>query len=172
MKRRAFLSGAAALVAGPAGAAPLPLIDPPQPLLSPPIFDDRGRRLTLADFRGHFVLLNVWATWCPPCRTEMPRLDALQSAIGGPKFQVVALSIDDGGLKNVRRFYKEIGIRNLGSYVADQLRTFLALAVVGLPTTLLVDPKGREAGRLLGPAEWDRPEFQSEFSTLVANWKA
>lgn len=123
------------------------------------VFEDgKGKRVTLADFRGRTVLLNVWATWCPPCREEMPSLDRLQKALGGPAFEVVALSIDAGGAPVVKRFYDEIGIRSLAIYVDPGMRAAGQLAAPGVPTTLLIDGEGRELGRHAGPAQWDSAE--------------
>jgi thiol-disulfide isomerase/thioredoxin len=169
MRRRAFLASALATLATPALARPpLVLHDAPRALLSPPFSDAEGRTLTLEDFRGKVVLLNVWATWCVPCREEMPTLDALQARLGGDAFRVVALSIDRAGLLPVRRFYDEIGIRHLPIYLAEDLRTMFALAVLGLPTTILIDRQGRELARLSGPAEWDSPEAVAFFETVIA----
>src|SRR5918995_3017081 len=77
----------------------------------------QGEALSLADFRGKVVLLNIWATWCAPCRREMPTLERLQAELGGPDFEVVALSIDRKGLPVVKEFYEELGLRELGMYV-------------------------------------------------------
>ena len=120
--------------------------------------DGKGRRVRLADFRGRTVLLNVWATWCPPCREEMPSLDRLQKALGGPAFEVVALSIDAGGAAAVERFYREIGVSALAIYVDPAMRAAGALRTPGVPTTLLINAEGRELGRHAGPARWDDPE--------------
>ena len=169
MRRRDFLVGALALAATPAFARPvMPLHDAPRELLSPPFIDGDGRELTLADFRGRVVLLNVWATWCVPCREEMPTLDAIQARLGGEEFHVLPLSIDRGGLEPVRRFYDEINIRHLGMYLANDLRAMQGLAVVGLPTTLLIDREGREIARVVGPAEWDSPEAVAQFESIIA----
>ena len=115
--------------------------------------------VSLADFRGKVVLLNIWATWCSPCRREMPTLDRLQVQLGGPAFEVVALSIDRKGASAVRSFYSEVGIRNLAVYIDSRGKSARALGMIGLPTTLLIDRDGREVGRLIGPAEWDTPEM-------------
>ncbi|MEO3432351.1 TlpA disulfide reductase family protein [Inquilinus sp. CAU 1745] len=117
-----------------------------------------GNDLSLADFRGRVVLLNVWATWCVPCREEMPTLDRLQAELGGSDFEVVALSIDRGGFGDVRAFFSEIGIENLRIYLDQPGASMGTLGVLGVPTTLLIDRQGREVGRLTGPAEWDSPE--------------
>ncbi|MEO6298879.1 MAG: TlpA disulfide reductase family protein [Paracoccaceae bacterium] len=147
----------------------MPLNASPQEMLSPPFVDEAGHKLKLDNFHGKIVLLNVWATWCVPCRTEMPTLDALQAQIGSDQFQVVELSIDEGGFPVIRRFFSEIGITHLKPYLADSLRIFAALAVDGLPTTILIDRQGREIGRLVGPAEWNRPESIAFFEKIIAS---
>lgn len=169
MKRRDMLAGMAALgVAGPAHARPLmALHEKPREMLSPPFIDGKGRDLTLADFRGRVVLLNIWATWCVPCREEMPMLDALQDKLGGDDFHVLPLSIDRAGMEIVRRFYNEIGIRHLDTYLAEDIRVMAAFAVVGLPTTILIDRDGFERGRLVGPAEWDSPQIRAQIQTII-----
>jgi thiol-disulfide isomerase/thioredoxin len=143
----------------PAGTAVFPLHREPRPL--PPLaFEDaNGRALSLADFRGKLVLLNVWATWCPPCRKEMPTLDRLQARLGGPEFEVVALSIDQGGPGVVKSFFDSIGVRALKLYIDSRAEAMLTLGIAGIPTTLLIDREGRELGRKVGPAEWDSADM-------------
>jgi len=131
----------------------------PKELPDIPFADEQGRVLSLKDFRGKTVLLNIWATWCGPCRKEMPTLDRLQARLGGERFQVVALSIDRGGPSVVRKFYAETGVRDLALFVDASGRAGSSPGLVGLPGTLLIDPEGREVGRLIGPAEWDSPEM-------------
>lgn len=121
--------------------------------------DAQGKPVSLSDFRGKVVLLNVWATWCTPCRAEMPALDRVQQTLGGPGFEVVALSIDRGGPTAVRPFYNEIGIRTLAIYVDPSTQAATKLKTIGIPTTLLVDREGRELWRKTGPAEWDGPKY-------------
>ena len=132
-------------------------LNQPRPLPELRFIDGNGRAMNFADFRGRVVLLNLWATWCVPCRKEMPTLDRLQAKLGGPDFQVVALSIDRQGLSVVKPFYKELGLKALGIYVDQSGKAASDLGAVGIPTTLLVDRKGRELGRKAGPAEWDSP---------------
>ena len=131
-----------------------------QPRVLPTIrfADAKERAMTLQDFRGKFVLLNVWATWCVPCRKEMPTLDRLQARLGSPDFEVVALSIDRGGPFVVSTFYSEIGIRALRIYVDKTGDAATDLGVVAIPVTLLIDRESREIGRKIGPAEWDSLE--------------
>lgn len=121
--------------------------------------DDRGHDLTLADLRGRVVLLNLWATWCVPCRREMPALDRLEATLGGPGFEVVALSIDRRGLAAIQPFFKELGLKALHLYADQSGKAAGALGAPGLPTTLLIDRQGRELGRVVGPADWDDPKI-------------
>ena len=105
------------------------------------------------------MLLNIWATWCAPCRKEMPTLDRLQAKLGGPDFEVVALSMDRGGPDKVKKFFAEIGIEHLALNIDISGKAMFALGAPGLPMTLLVDRQGKEVGRLIGPAEWDSSEM-------------
>lgn len=169
MKRRTFLGAVLVALASSAAAEPLMQLHEAARDLPPLSFvDGEGRELTLAEFSGRIVLLNIWATWCVPCREEMPMLDALQARLGGPDFQVLPLSVDRAGLDAVQRFYQEIGIKNLGMYLSDQRQAMSALSVLGLPTTLLIDRDGREIGRLVGPAEWDSPAIIGQLEAILA----
>jgi thiol-disulfide isomerase/thioredoxin len=120
--------------------------------------DGAGKKLTLASFRGHTVLLNLWATWCVPCRKEMPTLDALEGALGSPRFQVVAVNIDTRNPDRPKKFLKDIGVSKLAFYADPSAKAFQDLKSIGrafgMPTTLLVDPHGCEIGSIAGPAEW------------------
>jgi thiol-disulfide isomerase/thioredoxin len=130
----------------------------PRPIANVEFEDGQGRKRTLADFRGKVVLLNLWATWCVPCRKEMPTLDRLQQRLGSADFEVVALSIDRGGQAVVKSFFDEIDIRALAIYVDATAEAGTKLGIIGVPTTLLLDRAGGEIGRVTGPAEWDSPE--------------
>ena len=120
--------------------------------------DVNGKPLTLANWRGRTVLLNLWATWCVPCRKEMPALDALQQKLGSPDFQVVAVNIDTRDPEKPKTFLKELGITKLTYYADPTARTFQDLKEIGrafgMPTTMLVDRQGCEIGTIAGPAEW------------------
>jgi len=131
----------------------------PKPIAAIQFEYGEGQLRSLADFHGKVVLLNIWATWCVPCRKEMPALDRLQATLGNSNFEVVALSIDRGGVDVVRKFFSEVGIQQLAVYLDPSGKAMRALGVVGLPTTLLVDRDGREIARLIGPAEWDTPDM-------------
>tara|TARA_R110000772_G_scaffold165951_2_gene277660 strand:+ start:1436 stop:1963 length:528 start_codon:yes stop_codon:yes gene_type:complete len=128
---------------------------------------ETGTPLSLSDWRGKVVLLNVWATWCGPCREEMPTLDRLQAKLGGNEFDVLALSIDRAGVGVVREFYNEIGIQHLEIRIDPTTNASRGMNVVGLPTTLLIGPDGKELGRKVGPVEWDSLEAISFFEKII-----
>ena len=135
------------------------VLDTPAAVPEVSFADAAGQPKTLADYSGKVVLLNIWATWCGPCRKEMPTLDRLQAKLGGPDFEVVALSMDRKGPEIVKKFYAEIGIRHLALNIDTSAKAMFTLGAVGLPMTLLVDRDGKEIGRLIGPAEWDAPDM-------------
>ncbi len=114
--------------------------------------------VSLAQFRGKTVLLNLWATWCAPCRKEMPALDAVQAEFGGADFEVVAINIDTRNLDRPRTWLAENNITRLAYYADPEAKVFQDLKragqAIGMPTTLLVDAKGCQLGVLHGPAEW------------------
>jgi thiol-disulfide isomerase/thioredoxin len=120
--------------------------------------DSAGHDHTLAEWRGRTVLLNLWATWCVPCRKEMPALDTLQADLGGAKFDVVAVNIDTRDPQKPLKFLKDVGIAHLAYYADDSAKVFQELKAAGkafgMPTTLLLDRSGCEIGEMAGPAEW------------------
>nr|WP_207456884.1 TlpA disulfide reductase family protein [Azospirillum sp. SYSU D00513] len=130
----------------------------PSPVADLAFTDGQGNATDLGAFKGRVVLLNLWATWCAPCVKEMPALDRLQAQLGGPGFEVVALSLDRGGKEQVDPFYEKTGINNLKRYYDTPSASMRALTLRGLPTTLLIDAQGRELGRIEGAVEWDSPE--------------
>jgi len=121
-----------------------------------------GAKRSLADFKGRAVLLNLWATWCVPCRAEMPALDKLQAEAGGPGFEVAAINVDTARVERAPKFLDEIGVTHLARYAdptGDSFETLhLAGKALGLPTSLLIDAEGCEIGVVAGPAKWDSPE--------------
>lgn len=120
--------------------------------------DAAGAERTMEDWRGRVVLLNLWATWCAPCRREMPALDRLQAALGDDDFEVVALSVDRNGAEASAAFLAEVGASNLALYVDATTKAMFALRARGLPATYLIDREGRIIGHLIGPAEWDQQD--------------
>lgn len=124
--------------------------------------DGAGKDLTLADFKGRTVLLNLWATWCVPCREEMPALDRLETAEGNDRFEVVAVNIDTGSDEKPKAFLSETGVKALKPYRDASMSVFSALKkeglAFGLPVTVLLDDKGCLLSAMNGPAAWDGEE--------------
>ncbi|HSI39326.1 MAG TPA: TlpA disulfide reductase family protein [Xanthobacteraceae bacterium] len=125
-------------------------------------FDAQGRATTLAGLGDGLRLVNLWATWCAPCRKEMPALDRLQATLGGKDFQVVAINVDTRDAEKPKAFLKDIGVASLAYYADPKAQSFQDLRAAGrgfgLPTTLLVDAGGCEIGFMAGPAEWSSPD--------------
>lgn len=115
--------------------------------------DPAGRPTSLSKFRGRMVLLNLWATWCPPCREEMPALDRLNARLGGDRFTVVTLALDSPAKADA--FLRQIKATTLQNYTDTQGLALSTLGVTTVPTTLLIDAHGSEIGRLSGAAAWD-----------------
>ena len=116
-----------------------------------------GEELLLDAFRGRTILVNLWASWCPPCIEEMPTLARLQTLQGGEDFQVVTIAIEDAEADELRAVLQRLQASNLPPYRNSDYRLMATLGVRGLPTSLLLDKHGRELGRLSGPAQWDSP---------------
>jgi thiol-disulfide isomerase/thioredoxin len=114
-----------------------------------------GQELGLGDFAGRVAVVNFWATWCAPCVEEMPALDRLHAALAPEGIEVVAISVDRGGLRQAAPFFEVNGLKNLPVYLDPSGASMRALGVRGLPTTIVIDRHGREAGRLEGAAHWD-----------------
>lgn len=145
--------------------AAMVVAETPRPLPDLAFLDGEGELKKLSDFRGRVVALNLWATWCVPCREEMPAFDRLQAELGGEGFDVVAISIDSGDAAKPRAFLAEIGVSHLPLYTDAKSEAFRALKSVGraagLPTTLLIDAAGCEIGYLPGPADWASEDAKS-----------
>jgi thiol-disulfide isomerase/thioredoxin len=137
------------------------------------VFKDKdGKDLTLSDFVGRTVLLNLWATWCVPCREEMPALNGLQKELGSDRFEVVAVNIDTGGDEKPRRFLDETGVHELGYYRDASMGVFNTLKkeglAFGLPATLLIDDRGCLIGSMNGPAAWDSEDAKALVKAATA----
>ena len=131
--------------------------------------------VTLAAFQGQTILLNLWATWCVPCRREMPALDRLEQALGGKDFQVVAVNLDLNDPARAKAFLEQIGVSSLAFY-SDPTSGLVARLkgrglVFGLPTTILIDPKGCRIGVVEGPAEWDSEDAKRLIEAAIGEGK-
>jgi len=121
--------------------------------------DADGKPRKLSDWRGKTVLVNLWATWCVPCRKEMPALEGLQTKLEGPNFEVVAINIDTRDREKPKNFLKDGNLTRLGFFSDEKAKVFQDLKSIGqalgMPTSVLVDPQGCEIATIAGPAEWD-----------------
>ncbi len=142
--------------------AALALAKQPKPLPEVRFSGPNGATAGLADFKGRTVLLNLWATWCIPCRLEMPALDRVQGKLGSKDFAVVAVNVDTARLDRPKAFLEAVGAKNLTLYTDDKAEIVQSLKqagkVLGLPTTMLIGKDGCELGTLAGPAQWDSQE--------------
>jgi thiol-disulfide isomerase/thioredoxin len=141
----------------------------PRPLPDLTFTDAEGRPHRLADFAGKGLVINFWATWCPPCVAEMPALDRAQAALAEEGVVVLALSSDRGGRTQVEPFYQRLGLRHLGIWLDPRGAAQREAGVRGLPTTVIVDREGRERARLEGAAEWDTPEMLAAIRRLAGS---
>ncbi len=174
-RRRAVLAGGLAAATGlglAAGAAraelPARLVTgtmkrfvrtvPPRPMPDLEFLDANDKPMRLADSTGKVRLVNLWATWCAPCVKEMPSLDRLQAELPKTRFLVLPISLDGPSKPKVAPFYKEQKLAHLGIFYDKGRKAMATLGVTLLPTSILVDPAGRELGRIEGDADWDSPE--------------
>lgn len=145
---------------------------PPRILQNLTFKDASGTDKTLKDFKGKALLVNLWATWCVPCREEMPALNGLQAAKGGNQFDVVAINIDSGGDEKPKTFLSDNGINHLGFYRDSSMGVFNALKkeglVFGLPATLVIDKNGCLLGSMNGPAVWDSNDAKALIDKLTS----
>jgi len=154
-------------------AAPVPglqnfvLKTVPAPLPKVQFQDAAGAFHDLLEFNGKVILVNFWATWCAPCRDEMPSLDRLQQAMGGKDFEVVIISLDRAGYAKAAAFLDEIGVKNLTTFIDPGIKAARKLGALGLPVTLLLNRKGDEIGRVTGSAEWDSAQAKALIAQYV-----
>jgi thiol-disulfide isomerase/thioredoxin len=137
---------------GKGGLSKLVRVNAPTALPDITFNDDKGQPRSLAEWKGKVVLLNLWATWCAPCKLEMPSLDRLQAQLGGADF---AVSLDRGGADVPRKFLSASNLVHLPLLQDETAGLAGKVGAIGLPATLILDREGREVARLLGPAEWD-----------------
>ena len=165
-------SGSPAKSGDSAGSPPSPALgqftplDPPRPAPELSFAARDGSPLRLADFRGRWVLVNLWATWCAPCVREMPSLDRLQAKLG-KRLAILAISEDRGGANVVDPFLQKLALQALGIYLDPKGRVGQELEVRGLPTSVLVDGEGRLRARLEGAADWDSPEMLAKLERYL-----
>lgn len=129
---------------------------------------DGAGKGTLADYRGKYVLVNFWATWCAPCRKEMPQLDALQKEFGGDDFEVLTIASGRNSPEGIKKFFAEAGVTSLPRHQDPKQALASQMGIFGLPITVLVDPEGREIARLRGDADWSSDSAKSIIKALIA----
>ena len=129
--------------------------------------DPDGGEYRLSDFRGKHVVVNFWATWCAPCRKEMPMLSELQTEFGGETFEVVTIATGRNSVPGIRKFFEEVGVDNLPLYLDPKSALGRDMAVLGLPITVILDPEGREIARMRGDAEWNSDSAKAVIRALI-----
>lgn len=144
----------------------LMLLDAPVAVPEAVLLDAEDGEHRLSDYTGKWVVLNFWATWCAPCRREMPSLERLQAAM--PEIAVVPVATGRNAVEGIRRFFEEAGVKSLPILRDPQSDLARAMHVMGLPVTVIIDPEGREVARLIGDAEWDSASAKAVLAALVA----
>ncbi|WP_424989870.1 TlpA family protein disulfide reductase [Fluviibacterium sp. S390] len=138
----------------------------PKPVSEQAFWDVDGSTLTLADFEGEIVLLNFWATWCAPCRKEMPGLNRIQAEMGDDGFRVVTLATGRNNPAGIDRFFSEYGITHLPRYTDPKQAVAREMSILGLPITVILNRDGQEIARLRGDAEWDSDSARAILTAL------
>ena len=147
-------------------------LDEPLDMTDIAFLDEGGNARTLGEWKNRIVLFNLWATWCPPCREEMPYFETLQTTKAGVDFQVVPVSIDLGDASKPKAFYAETGLKELPFFHDNTMQAFQILkqkaVALGMPTTLLIDRNGCALGVLNGPAQWAGPDAVALIDAAIA----
>lgn len=141
----------------------------PKPMTTVPFLDADGGEMDLSKYAGKTILLNFWATWCAPCRAEMPSLDALNQELGGDDFEVVTVATGRNPPAMIAKFFEDNGITSLPKLRDPKMKLARASGVLGLPVTLVVSPDGAEIARLQGEADWNSEEAQALLNALIAS---
>lgn len=141
--------------------------DSPRPFKDFTFLNAKGEEERLSDYQGKVILVNFWATWCGPCKKEMPSLDRLQGELGGEDFVVLAIGQDLQGMEKVKSFFENRKIRNLAALNDKTVKSGRSAGVFGLPASILLNAEGDEIGRLVGPAEWDTPEAKALINHVI-----
>ncbi|MEO0390444.1 MAG: TlpA disulfide reductase family protein [Pseudomonadota bacterium] len=140
----------------------------PQPISDVPFDMGDGTNATLSEWAGRYTLVNFWATWCAPCRHEMPMLSELQTEFGGDDFEVVTIATGPNNPAAMVQFFDEIGVDNLPMYQDQRQRLAADMGVFGLPITVLLNPNGEEIARLRGDADWSSDTAKAIIQTLIS----
>ncbi len=154
----------------PDGNPIIRFVVPDEPKAAPTIsfVDASGKTGSLSDYRGKITAVHFWATWCAPCRIELPSVDFLNGSLSGESFAIVPISVDRDGPEAVGAFYKDNGIKSLPVFVDDGLDAFRAFKLGGIPATIFLDAEGREIARVLGERDWSDPDVAAVVRKLIA----
>lgn len=130
---------------------------------------DGAGKQSLEAYEGKYILLNFWATWCAPCRKEMPQLSELQTELGGDDFEVVTIATGRNSPAGIQKFFTEIGVDNLPRHQDPKQALASQMGIFGLPITVLIDPEGREVARLRGDADWSSDSAKAVIKAAITN---
>lgn len=140
----------------------------PKPVTDTP-FTTKDGSASLADYQGKVTLVNFWATWCAPCRKEMPMLSELQSELGGDDFEVITLATGRNSPAGIAKFFNEIGVENLPHHMDNRQAIAREMGIMGLPVTIIVNRQGQEVARLMGDADWASDNAKDILRALIAD---
>lgn len=144
------------------------LFSDPAPVSEATFTTPDGGEFRLADFEGKHVLVNFWATWCAPCRKEMPMLSELQAELGGDAFEVITIATGRNSVAGIRKFFEEVGVENLPIYLDPKSKLGRDMGVLGLPITVILNPDGQEIARMRGDADWNSDSAKAVVRALTA----
>jgi thiol-disulfide isomerase/thioredoxin len=139
----------------------------PIPAATAPFTAEDGSEMMLSEYHGKYVLLNLWATWCAPCRKEMPMLSELQAELGGDAFEVVTIATGRNAPPAMKKFFEEIGVNNLPLHRDSKQKVAREMGVFGLPVTIILDPDGNEIARMTGDADWSSDNAKAMLTLLI-----
>jgi thiol-disulfide isomerase/thioredoxin len=140
----------------------------PKTMITEPFLDRDGNEIDLSKYAGKTILLNFWATWCAPCRAEMPSLDALNQTLGGDNFEVVTIATGRNPVPMIEQFFESTDVKSLPMHRDPKMTLARATGVFGLPVTLILNPKGQEIARMQGEADWNSPDAHALLSAIIA----
>jgi thiol-disulfide isomerase/thioredoxin len=143
------------------------VLEQPRELSSFSFFDEYGNEHTMSNYRGKVVALHFWATWCPPCRKELPSIDYLQKVLDKEEFTFITLSVDREGINVVAEYMASHNINNLPIFLDENMKAARALFINGIPSTILIDREGREIGRILGDRDWSLLEVENLMRRII-----